>query len=151
MHIHAYIHLGVEIIRGVHNYDPNVPIVLTLHEYLAICNQNGQMVKRGSHKLCYESSPIDCNNCFAEHSPADFFLRKRFIQSFFSLVDQFGLELGVEVQEPELFCNPVDKNGEGFKDPRVHLTCYEIDDDSDSDSDSDEDQEARASSILQRI
>jgi glycosyltransferase involved in cell wall biosynthesis len=89
VHIHAYIHLGVEIIRGVHNYSPDVPIVLTLHEYLAICNQNGQMVKRGSHKLCFESSPADCHRCFPEHSPADFFLRKRFIQSFFSLVDQF--------------------------------------------------------------
>lgn len=89
VHIHAYIHLGVEIIRGVRNYDPNIPIVLTLHEYLAICNQNGQMVKRGTHKLCYESSPLDCHKCFPEYSPADFFLRKRFIQSFFSLVDQF--------------------------------------------------------------
>jgi glycosyltransferase involved in cell wall biosynthesis len=89
VHIHAYIHLGVEIIRGVHNYHPAVPIVLTLHEYLGICNQNGQMVKRDSHKLCTEANPADCHRCFPEHSAADFFLRERFIQSFFSLVDQF--------------------------------------------------------------
>ncbi|GEM_PF-2117722 len=42
-----------------------------------------------------------------------------------SLLDQFGLEL-VAVEEPELFCNPVDKNGGGILDDTAHLTCYEI-------------------------
>lgn len=42
-----------------------------------------------------------------------------------SLLDQFGLEL-VAVEEPELFCNPADKNGEGILDDTAHLTCYEI-------------------------
>lgn len=47
-----------------------------------------------------------------------------------TLEDQFGVELVVEVEEPELFCIPVDKNGEGIFDPSAHLTCYEIDGDS---------------------
>ncbi len=44
-----------------------------------------------------------------------------------NLVDQFGVEQ-VLVGEPELFCNPVDKNGEGILVPTAHLTCYEIED-----------------------
>jgi len=42
------------------------------------------------------------------------------------LEDQFGVEPGVPVKEPKLFCNPVDKNGEGIVNPAAHLTCYEI-------------------------
>ncbi len=45
-----------------------------------------------------------------------------------SLEDQFGLEPGVMVGKPELFCNPVDKDGEGIIDPTAHLTCYKIHD-----------------------
>lgn len=42
------------------------------------------------------------------------------------LADQFGVEPGVLVRKPELFCNPVDKNGEGIRNPTAHLTCYRI-------------------------
>ena len=48
-----------------------------------------------------------------------------------SLEDQFGLELEVEVEEPELFCNPVAKNGmfpDDLINPEAHLTGYEIED-----------------------
>jgi hypothetical protein len=46
-----------------------------------------------------------------------------------SLQDQFDLEpKDFLVKEAELFCNPVDKNGEGILDETAHLTCYEIKD-----------------------
>jgi hypothetical protein len=32
----------------------------------------------------------------------------------------------VEVSQPNLFCNAVDKNGEGIDDPAAHLTCYNV-------------------------
>lgn len=89
VHFHHYVHLGIEILREAHNHDPDMPIVLTLHEFLAICHQNGQMVKRDSHKLCRESNPMDCHTCYPERSTSDFFLRKLYIQSFFEVVDQF--------------------------------------------------------------
>jgi Concanavalin A-like lectin/glucanases superfamily len=43
-----------------------------------------------------------------------------------TLQDQFGVEPQVLVGTPKLFCNPVDKNGEGIANPAAHLTCYEI-------------------------
>ncbi len=43
-----------------------------------------------------------------------------------NLEDQLGVVAGVLVEQPELFCNPVDKNGEGILNPAAHLTCYKI-------------------------
>lgn len=89
VHFHHYVHLGIEMIREVKNYNPDIPVILTLHEYFGICHNHGQMVKTSDNALCHESSPADCAKCFPKYTPQDFFLRKQFIQSYFSLVDQF--------------------------------------------------------------
>jgi len=89
VHFHHYVHLGLEMIREVKNYNPNLPVVLTLHEYFGICHNHGQMVKTSSGRVCHASSPSACSSCFPQYSSQDFFLRKQFIQSFFSLVDRF--------------------------------------------------------------
>ncbi|WHI50423.1 glycosyltransferase family 4 protein [Microbulbifer sp. MLAF003] len=90
VHFHHYIHMGLELIREVRNTLPDARLVVTLHEYLAICANNGQMVKPGKQmKLCYKSSPTDCARCFPERSAADFFLREKYIKSIFNLVDMF--------------------------------------------------------------
>jgi glycosyltransferase involved in cell wall biosynthesis len=89
VHLHHYVHLGIEIIRIIKNYDPKIKIILTLHEYLAICHLRGQMVKSDSDKLCYSSKHYDCNKCVPEFSSQDFFLREQFIKSYFELVDLF--------------------------------------------------------------
>ena len=89
VHFHHYVHLGIEMLREVKNYNPDVKIVLTLHEYFGICHNFGQMVKNDSGRLCHKSTPSDCSSCFPEHTPQDFFLRKQFIQSHFELVDCF--------------------------------------------------------------
>ncbi|AWF80102.1 group 1 glycosyl transferase [Microbulbifer sp. A4B17] len=90
VHFHHYIHMGLELIREVRNTLSDTRIIMTLHEYLAICANNGQMVKPGKQmKLCYKSSPTDCGRCFRERSPADFFLREKYIKSIFDLVDMF--------------------------------------------------------------
>ncbi|WP_430459484.1 glycosyltransferase family 4 protein [Thalassolituus sp. LLYu03] len=89
VHFHHYAHMGVEMLRVVRNALPETKILFTLHEYMAICFNNGQMVKKGSTKLCYESNPVDCAKCFPEKSSADFFMRKQYLQSMFALVDMF--------------------------------------------------------------
>ncbi len=89
VHFHHYFQLGLELIREVKNVNPDTRIVLTLHEYMAICNNEGQMQKVGSGALCYESSPAACAACFKNKTAQDFFLRRQFIQSCFACVDQF--------------------------------------------------------------
>ena len=89
LHFHHYIVLGVETFLHARRTLPGCRIVLSLHEFLAICNHHGQMVTRDKKMLCRESSPRDCNRCYPEHSRADFFLRKSYIMRFFDLVDHF--------------------------------------------------------------
>ena len=87
--LHHYVHLGVEILREIKRTLPDGVLIVTLHEYFAICNRQGQMVKNGSKKLCYHESLEDCSNCFPERSPQDFWLRKHYIQKHFEYADGF--------------------------------------------------------------
>jgi glycosyltransferase involved in cell wall biosynthesis len=89
IHFHHYVNFGVEVFAHIRFLLPSIRIVVTLHEYLAICNHFGQMVKRPSLSLCEEASPRDCARCFPERSENDFFLRELFIKRFMKEVDQF--------------------------------------------------------------
>jgi glycosyltransferase involved in cell wall biosynthesis len=84
-----YVHIGVEILREIKLTLPDCLLIVTLHEYVAICNRNGQMVKNNSKKLCYRESLEDCSNCFPERTPQDFWLRKHYIQKNFEYADAF--------------------------------------------------------------
>jgi len=88
VHFHHYVHLGLELVREVRKSAPGAKIVMTLHEYLAICNAQGQMLKT-SGTLCTKAAPLDCHFCFPDVSPQDFFMRNLFIKSFLNLVDRF--------------------------------------------------------------
>lgn len=87
LHFHHYLSFGVESFLHVRETLPDCKIILTLHEYLALCHHFGQMVTKQSRTLCYESSPLRCSRCFPDISRSDFFLRKLYIQRFFELID----------------------------------------------------------------
>ncbi len=88
VHFHHYLHLGLELIREVRKYSATIPIALTLHEFIAICHHDGQMVKTNGAP-CLRSSSLDCHHCFPSRSPQDFFLRELYVKSYFDLVDMF--------------------------------------------------------------
>ncbi len=90
VHFHHYLHIGIELLQEVKRFDPATRLVLTLHDYWAICHQHGQMVKTNpAIALCERAVPADCARCFPQYSPGDFFLRELFIKSYFDLVDVF--------------------------------------------------------------
>jgi glycosyltransferase involved in cell wall biosynthesis len=89
VHFHHYINFGMEAFLHVRRALPDAKIVLTLHEYLAICHHYGQMIKTDRYSLCYSASPIRCSNCFKDIMASDFFLREQYIKRFFDLVDHF--------------------------------------------------------------
>lgn len=89
VHVHHYAHMGIELFGAIKQAVPNAKLVFTLHEFMAICMHNGQMVKKGSLKLCNKAVYADCHACFPQHSPSDFFLRKQFILDQFAYVDEF--------------------------------------------------------------
>lgn len=88
VHFHHYFYLGLELIQTVKRVLPETKIVMTLHEYIAICNHNGQMIKKDL-RLCYQYSPRECVQCFPELTSESFFLREQYIKTFFALVDVF--------------------------------------------------------------
>jgi glycosyltransferase involved in cell wall biosynthesis len=88
VHFHHYVHLGLEMIREVRKFMPQGRIILTLHEFLGICNAHGQMLKTNG-VLCSKALPLDCHRCFPDISPQDFFMRELFVKSFFNLCDLF--------------------------------------------------------------
>ncbi len=90
LHFHHYVNFGLETFLHIKRLLPDSRIVLTLHEFQAICNHYGQMVTRPKNSLCYEATPRDCNACFPEFTRADFFLRRSYIERFFALVDHFS-------------------------------------------------------------
>ncbi|MBN8873501.1 MAG: glycosyltransferase [Rhodospirillales bacterium] len=89
VHFHHYINFGVEVFQLVRRVLPRAKIVVTLHEYLAICNHHGQMVTHPHRNLCYEANPVRCVECFKQFDESDFFLRQKFIAQFFGFVDHF--------------------------------------------------------------
>jgi glycosyltransferase involved in cell wall biosynthesis len=89
VHTHHYAHLGLEYLRVIKQVDPNIQIWMTLHEYMAICRNQGQMIKTGSFRLCARSSPDDCSRCFPDTTPEDFWLRQHYFMSHFEGVDRF--------------------------------------------------------------
>lgn len=89
LHAHHYFHIGLEFLRVTRQILPQCKILLTLHEYMAICHQQGQMVKRGTNELCLEESFEDCHRCMPEFSREQYWLRKQFIKRHFEFVDHF--------------------------------------------------------------
>lgn len=90
VHFHHYVHLGVELISEARRTLPQARILLTLHEFWAICHREGLMVRNTPDlQLCEEASPRACHACFPQHSPEDFLLRERFIRSHLAGVDEF--------------------------------------------------------------
>ena len=90
VHFHHTLFMGFDMIREVRSILPHAAIVYTLHEFIPICHRNGQMVRTfNDDELCVSASPRRCHECFPEHSPQAFFMRERFVQSMFELVDMF--------------------------------------------------------------
>jgi glycosyltransferase involved in cell wall biosynthesis len=89
IHLHHYANLGVETLLTIRRRLPTAKIIVTLHEYLAICNHFGQMITRGQFTLCDASGLSSCHKCFPEIAPSDFFIREQYIKLFFEHVDHF--------------------------------------------------------------
>jgi len=89
VHAHHYAIFGLEMFWRIKKLLPRTRIVLTLHEYLAICHNHGQMVKANTNRLCRRESLLDCHTCFPYIPVPDLFLRKQYFLRFLASVDQF--------------------------------------------------------------
>lgn len=88
VHFQHSLFLGYDVLRETRRTLPDAAIVYTLHEYVPICHNNGQMF-RTSGEPCMQASPRRCHECFPDITPQQFFLRERFIKSHLDVVDRF--------------------------------------------------------------
>lgn len=89
IHFHHTIRFGVEAIQVARQTLPNVRIVFTIHEFILICNRDGQMVRKDNEELCEFASPNRCSRCFPEYSPQQFKMREEFLKTHLELIDKF--------------------------------------------------------------
>ena len=89
VHFHHYFGLGVEAIVAARIAAPQAIISLTLHEMLAICAANGQMVKPRSREICRAASPEACRACLPDRRPAFFSLREGRVRAALDQCDAF--------------------------------------------------------------
>jgi glycosyltransferase involved in cell wall biosynthesis len=88
VHFHHPLLIGVEALHLVRRSWPRAKIVLTLHDYYAICAHEGLM-RTTDGRLCAAASPDACRRCLPERSATEFRLRELHIRAMYRLVDRF--------------------------------------------------------------
>jgi glycosyltransferase involved in cell wall biosynthesis len=87
VHVHHCAYWGIDALKLFKQQ--GAKIILTLHEYMAICHHCGQMLKTNG-RLCSKASPAECAQCFPQFTPGYFFMRERIIKTYyFRYVDHF--------------------------------------------------------------
>ncbi len=90
IHFHHVLGFGLEALYAVRNALPDAAILLTLHEFVPICHNHGQMVKRPTGQLCEQASPTACNSCFPDIPASRFLRRKALVRTMLlDMVDAF--------------------------------------------------------------
>lgn len=87
VHFHHFSRFGLEALR-IAKEEFGATVHLTLHEFMLICQNLGQMVTPDL-KLCHRSSPVACTACFPDMAAGHFFIRKKMIMSYLAHVDAF--------------------------------------------------------------
>lgn len=87
VHLHHYAQAGIELPSLVKSWRPETRVVVTLHEFLAICPQGGQMIHRNG-SLCSSFGARRCSSC-KEWSLDYWAAREAYVRLGLSQVDEF--------------------------------------------------------------
>jgi len=88
VHMHHPLLLGVETLQAIRDVHPAARIVLTLHDYYAICANEG-LLRTTDGRLCQGAALDACRRCQPERSATEFRLRELHIRAMYRLVDRF--------------------------------------------------------------
>lgn len=89
VHFHHFLSFGLELFLIARRAVPRATLLLTLHEFLAICRADGHMVRTFDGTLCTHASPVRCHQCFPEVAPETFSLREGWIRQGLAVFDGF--------------------------------------------------------------
>lgn len=88
VHIHHFHRLGLDLIQAIRIWLPRARIIFTLHEFLAICPFQGQLLRLNG-EICSGATALLCSECLPLHPPSDFLVRDILFRSTFSVIDHF--------------------------------------------------------------
>ena len=88
VHIHHFHRVGLDLIHAIRSWLPSSRIIFTLHEFLAICPFQGQLLRLNG-EICSGATALTCSECLPLHPPSDFLIRDSLFRSAFSSIDHF--------------------------------------------------------------
>lgn len=88
IHLHHVLGIGADALFQLRQQFSHAVIVLTLHEFIAICHNQGQMM-RTDGSVCERASPAACHACFPDIVAARFLRREQALRAMMSMVDGF--------------------------------------------------------------
>src|SRR5262245_43579797 len=91
IHFHCFITFGLEYLLAARRYLDIIGgrLFFTLHDFLAICQADAQMVRTFDKSLCDHASPVRCHQCFPDRAPEHFSIRTMWVKHHFDCVDTF--------------------------------------------------------------
>jgi len=89
IHLHHYLHVGIDLVFALRRWFPNAVFVLTLHEYWAMCAYEGRLL-RASGELCLGPDPSACAACLDQPEARVYLeIRSRRVKRLFAAIDHF--------------------------------------------------------------
>ncbi len=89
IHFHDFRGFGLEYLAVARNCLKGAggKLVLTLYDFAALCTADGEMVRTFEDELCGAESSVRCHQCFPEHPPEVFSMRRMWIRRHLDLAD----------------------------------------------------------------
>jgi len=88
VHLHHVLLIGVEALHLIRRTLPRARIVLTLHDFYAICPRDGLM-RTTDGRLCHQAAVDACRRCFPDRSSTELRMRELHVRNLYRLVDRF--------------------------------------------------------------
>jgi glycosyltransferase involved in cell wall biosynthesis len=89
IHMHHYLHVGIDLVLTLKCWFPQALLVLTLHEYWAMCAYEGRLL-RASGELCLGPDPSACAACLDQPEARVYLeIRSRRVKRLFAAIDHF--------------------------------------------------------------
>ena len=88
IHLHHYLHVGIDLVVALRRWFPQAHILLTLHDYWGPCVYEGRLL-RSSGDLCGKGDPVACDRCLGGGRRGELAIRQVRLQRMTSIIDHF--------------------------------------------------------------
>ncbi|CRY91209.1 glycosyl transferases group 1 family protein [Synechococcus sp. WH 8103] len=88
VHLHHYVHVGIDLIHALKRWFPQAGFLFTFHEYWAPCAFEGRLLRR-SGVLCDGPDAEACAECVGQDHRADLVIRNLRLQRMLACIDHF--------------------------------------------------------------